>query len=203
MSLPATADTIEILRREQLREVAQGLTSLGANGLYRMFFKDLDQKTLAICTQALMLPVIASVLFVTTGTTGKFLGVSVASFIIARHAIFDGLNTLAAISNTVMLARVAPRGHEGLFFAVYGAINDSTNVINGAVSSATTLAFGIRNGNFENITNLVIFSSALQVLVAPWTLWTPESAPGVAPEELRELDEDPAVSSDVVLATSN
>jgi hypothetical protein len=178
------------------------LASLLANGLYRGVFKDVDQKTLAIVSQSLLIPIIGGAWFITTGSTERFFGADPATFVLVRHALFDGINTLAAIPNTVMLARVAPRGREGLFFAVYGLINDCTNVLNGAVSSATTMAFGIRKGHFDNITNLVLFSSTLQVLVAPWTVWTPESVPALAPEDEREVEEENLSSSSSVLHIS-
>ena len=128
---------------------------------------------------------------VTTGNTEKLFGVAPTTFILVRHFLFDGLNTLSNIPNTVMLSKVAPRGNEGPFFAVYGNINDFANIVNGAISAGAIKAFGVTSTNFDNLTSLVVFCSTANVVAAPWTLWTPESdrvrIVGEEPELEREL----------------
>jgi len=138
---------------------------------------------------ALTIPVIASAAILTNGKTEEWLHLSPAVFIMTRHCLHDALSTLSGIPNMVMLSKLAPRGSEGPFFAVFGNVNDVGMLFNGAVSAAALTAFGVTSTNFSNLSNLIYASSALNVLVAPWSIWTPESTHFVAnaePEVERE-----------------
>ena len=171
-----------------------GIASLLSNALYRTFLRDVNQSQLCIVASGLTIPVVAMAAVVTSGNTVTLFGLQPATFILVRHCLYDALSTIAAIPNTVMLSKVAPRGNEGPFFAVYGSVNDLASILNGALSAATIRAFGVTAHNFDNITPLIIFTTFSSVLTAPWTLWTPES------EGRHIIDEEPEVDVEMVVS---
>ena len=163
---------------------------LVANAAYRAIFKNFDQRTLSMTASGLTIPLMATVAILTTGHTESWLQMSPTTYIMVKHCLHDGLYTLASISNMVMLSKVAPRGSEGPFFAVYGNINDFGTLTNGAVSAVALHAYGITATNFDNLTKLIYTSAVMGAVSAPWSLWTPESVPQlVEPEEVHEEEE--------------
>lgn len=131
----------------------------------------IDPRYVANASNLLLVPMYASILIVTSGVDLGVYGVPVGAFLLARHAVIDFLASLTALPTAVQLMKSAPKGAEGTYLALVGTLNDSSNVLNSLLSSATMTMYGVSGTDFSRLSDMIIVCLSGTAAVIPAVLF--------------------------------
>ena len=143
-----------------------------------------DPQTLSNIANITSVPLYFSVLMVIASQTAPhshILGLTVGTFILARHFLIDFVSSLTALPAAVQLMRTAPKGAEGVYLALVGTAGDVGGVVNSLVSSAAMHSYGLDGVDFSTISHFVILCNSMTAATLPALLYYGDAGKGGVP----------------------
>lgn len=190
----------EFLGRFQFLGAVGGI--LG-NAFSRSSMHAIDPRTVSNISTVLQVPLFFSTVLITSRVN---LGISVSSFILARHFLIDFLGSLNSIPASVQLMKTAPKNAQGTYLALVGTLSDIGGFANSIISSATMTAYGIDRTHFSSITNMVIMCNTIYAGFVPALFFYDDHEPcttpimvndeAAEPQKIEEVDGEPSPTRD-------
>ena len=115
-------------------------------------------------------------------------GISDKVFALSDSVVLTALGQLSFMPTLVLAARLCPEGVEATLFAALMSVFNAAGVASSAGGAALTEAFGVRDGNFDNLPALIVVCNLLSLAALPF-LGLLNAAPGLSAAEETPAEE--------------